>query len=114
MLALEKKRGALLLRIESAEVCRSRDAQLPALASVLREVLNELPEDVQAWLHAGTFDNGLVALPAGGWSLRRGREKHPRFAALERTPEAVTHFAFENQSPCCAPLGTAYTTPSSG
>jgi hypothetical protein len=66
------------------------------------------------WAHAGTFNNGLVAVPAGGWSLQRGSERHPRFAPLERAPEAVSHLALENQIPRCLPLGTVYTTPSSG
>lgn len=114
-LTVEARRDVLLLRVEAASVLRSRDRALPALASVLREILNALPEEVEAWLHAGTFDNGLVAAPTGGWSLQRGAQKHPRFAPLARTPDAVaTHFALENQMPRALPLGTVYTTPSSG
>jgi hypothetical protein len=113
-LRLEARRDALLLRIESASVLRSRERSLPALASVLREILNEQPDGVEAWLHAGTYNNGLVAVPSGGWSLRRGAEKHPRFAPLEHTPELVAHLALENQIPRPWPLGTVYTTPSSG
>jgi hypothetical protein len=114
-LGIEERRGALVLRIEAARVCRTGDAAPVALASALRDVLNALPEDAEAWLHAGTFNNGLIDVPPGGWSLARGVERHPRFTPRERSPELVLdHLAFENQMPRCLPLGTAYTTPSSG
>ena len=116
VVGLETQRGAVLLRIEAAEVVRSGDRELTALASVLREVLNALPSDAECWLHPGTFNNGLVEVPAGGWSLRRGAEKHPRLAPLPSRPEGVdsAYLALENQMPRCLPFGTAYTTPSSG
>lgn len=114
-LRIETRPDAVLLRVSSARVLRTGDGALPALASVLRDVINELPEPVEAWLHSGTFNNGLVAVPHGGWSLQRGRERHPRFVPLERTPDAVVaHLALENQMPRALPLGTVYTTPSSG
>jgi hypothetical protein len=114
-LRVEARRDAVWLRIEAASVLRSRERSLPALASVLRDLLNELPDAVEAWAHAGTFNNGLVAVPNGGWSLRRGHERHPRFAPLARIPGAVAdHLALENQMPCASPLGTVYTTPSNG
>lgn len=114
-LGIESCGGALLFRIEAARVRRSGDLGLPALASVLRDSLNDLPEDVEAWLHAGTFNNGLVEVPAGGWAVERGAEKHPRLTPLERAPGLVEHhLAFENHSPRCLPLGTAYTTPWTG
>jgi hypothetical protein len=89
VLAVEKRRGAVLLRVVGAEVTRTGDDNLPALASVVREVLNELPRGADAWLHAGTFNNGLVAMPAGGWSLERGNERRPRLQPLSAEPDVV-------------------------
>jgi hypothetical protein len=88
-LAVEERRGAVLLRVVGAEVTRTGDEKLPALASVVREVLNELPHGAEAWLHAGAFNNGLVAAPAGGWSLERGDEKRPRLQPLAAEPDVV-------------------------
>jgi hypothetical protein len=89
LLAVEQRRGAVLLRVVGAEVTRTGDGELPALASLLREVLNQLPQGAEAWLHAGTFNNGLVAVPAGGWSLERGHEKRPRLQPRSAEPEVV-------------------------
>jgi hypothetical protein len=121
-LALEESRGAVLLRVIKAEVLRTRERELPALASLLRGVLNGLPEDakVSAWLHRGAFNNGLVDSPPGGWSIERGSERRPKLVALReapllvaqlaqsepelaRTVTAAPHFAFENQTPRLAP-----------
>lgn len=88
-LALEQREGAVLLRVTAAEVVRTKEGELPALASVVREVLNELPEGAEAWLHAGTFNNGLLPVPAGGWALERGGERRPRFRPLTETPAAA-------------------------
>lgn len=84
--AVSQRAGVVLLHIQSAEVKRTRDASLPGLAHVLRDVLNELPAGAEAWLHAGLFDNGLVRAPEGGWQLLRGDEKRPRLARLESMP----------------------------
>lgn len=114
-LAIEPRPGAVLLRVVAAQVVRSGERELPALASLLRDELNPLPPEVEVWLHAGTFNNGLVTVPAGGWKLERGVERLPRFSALEEGPDlASAHLALENQIPRSLPLGTAYTTPSSG
>jgi len=88
-LTIEERRGAVLLRVMGAQVMRTRDRDVPALASLLREVLNELPEGTEAWLHAGAFNNGLVAVPAGGWALERGAEPRPRLRALPEAPEVA-------------------------
>jgi len=84
--AVTEGSGVVLIHIRSAEVKRTRDASLPGLAHVLRDVLNELPDGAEAWLHAGLFDNGLVSPPPGGWQLLRGDEKRPGLARLERMP----------------------------
>lgn len=89
VLAVEARRGAVLLRVVGAEVTRTGDDDLPALASVVRGVLNELPQGAEAWLHAGAFNNGLVAVPAGGWSLERGHEKRPQLLPMSAEPDAV-------------------------
>lgn len=88
-LAVEERRGAVLLRVVGAEVTRTGDDDLPALASVLRDALNELPQGAEAWLHAGAFNNGLVEAPAGGWSLERGDQKRPRLQPLSVEPDVV-------------------------
>jgi hypothetical protein len=88
-LGVEVRHGAVLLRVRSAEVSRSNEQSLPALASLVRDVLNELPEGTVGRLHAGAFNNGLVDVPAGGWALERGLEKRPRLHALPTMPEAV-------------------------
>ena len=88
-LMIETRHGAVLLRVTAGEVVRSADRDLPALASLLRDVLNELPSGVEAWLHAGTFTNGLVATPPGGWSVQRGDGKRPQFTAREAPPEQL-------------------------
>lgn len=88
-LRVESRQGAVLLRVAGAEVVRTKDGTLPALAHVLRDVLSELPEQAQAWLHSGAFNNGLVAPPAGGWSIERGQEPRPRFSALEERPACL-------------------------
>lgn len=85
-LGVEARRGAVLLRVTSARVMRTGDVDLPALATVVRDVLNELPEGAEAWLHTGTFNNGLVAAPAGGWALLRGVDKRPRLQPLPEMP----------------------------
>jgi hypothetical protein len=115
-LTIEERRGAVLLRVIGAEVVRARDRDLPALASLLRDALHELPEDARAWLHAGAFNNGLVAVPPSGWSVERGAEKHPRVEPLAHAPDcfesiqvcrvSACHLAFENQMPRCLPSGT--------
>lgn len=88
-LAIEQRRGAVLLRVVGAEVTRTADDDLPALASVVRDVLNELPRGAEAWLHAGAFNNGLVEVPAGGWMLERGDQKRPRLQPLPVEPGVV-------------------------
>jgi hypothetical protein len=87
-LELEPRSGVVLLRVTRADVLRSRD-QLPPLLHVLRDVLNDLPGPAEAWAHPGTFDNGLVAAPAGGFALSRGAEKRPRLERLESVPLVV-------------------------
>ncbi|HXK19094.1 MAG TPA: hypothetical protein VNG33_14880 [Polyangiaceae bacterium] len=88
-LAVEASGDQVVLRVVAAEVARTKDHDLPGLATLVREVLNELPEGARAWLHAGTFDNGLVETPPGGWALERGDEKRPRLRALDHHPEPV-------------------------
>jgi hypothetical protein len=87
--AIIERPGAVLLQVVGAQVLRSRQRDLPALATLLRDTLNELPEDVEAWLHTGAFNNGLVAPPAGGWSVLRGHDPRPKLSSLEATPERV-------------------------
>jgi len=128
-LALEQAPGAVLLRVVGAQVLRTRDRELPALASVLRQALNGLAVETapHAWLHTGAFNNGLVVPPTGGWAIERGSERRPKLVALEQRPaplgreasparprERASHFAFENHTPRLAPYGTEYTTPSQG
>lgn len=79
----------MLLRVVDAQVTRSHEDGLPALTHVLRDVLNELPESASAWLHTGTFDNGLDVPPGGGWTVRRGSERRPRVERLEAAPREV-------------------------
>jgi hypothetical protein len=111
-LGIETRQSAVLLRVTRAEVVRTRDRDLPALASVVREVLNELPEGAQAWLHAGTFNNGLVAVPPGGWALERGTEKRPRLRALQETPAACAGNPGSHFRPSCEAAGrTAFSDP---
>lgn len=88
-LAVEATAGAVLLRVTGADVVRTRDSGLPALATLLRGVLTALPESSEAWLHPRAFDNGLSATPAGGFSVQRGTEKRPRLCRLELVPPAV-------------------------
>jgi hypothetical protein len=88
-LGLEARGGAVLLRVASAQVTRTHERALPGLAHVLRDVLNALPAGAEAWLHAGTFDTGLSARPAGGWALQRGSERRPQLCALELAPDVV-------------------------
>lgn len=88
-LSIEQQRGAVLLRVTSGEVTRNADRDLPALASVLRDLLNEQPGDVEAWLCAPAYTNGLVAAPAGGWGIERGSSVRPQFRALDVAPEPV-------------------------
>lgn len=88
-LAVEERRGAVLLRVVGAEVTRTGDDDLPALATVVRNALNELPEGAEAWLHGGAFNNGLVATPLGGWAVQRGAEKRPALRALHEAPTAI-------------------------
>jgi hypothetical protein len=98
--ALEVVPGAVLLRVVGARVMRTRDQNLPALATLVRDALNQLPEGARGWLHPGTFSNGLVETPAGGWAVSAGNEKRPRLQALgngER-PSAVERAALETSS----------------
>jgi hypothetical protein len=88
-ISIEVQRGAVMLRVTAGEVTRNADSDLPALASVLRDLLNEQPGDVEAWLCAPAFSNGLVAAPAGGWSIVRGASPRPQFLAREAAPERV-------------------------
>jgi len=81
-LAVEVTPGAVLLRVVGARVMRTRDRKLPALATLVRDALNQLPEDAAAWIHPGTFANGLVPTPAGGWAVSAGNERRPRLRAL--------------------------------
>jgi hypothetical protein len=89
VLAVEQHASAILLRVTAAEVVRTKHRDVPALATILRDVLNELPEGAHAWMHAGTFGNGLDEPPLGGWALQRGAEKRPRFEALALAPEVT-------------------------
>jgi hypothetical protein len=81
-LAIEVVPGAVLLRVVGARVMCSHETNLPALATLVRDALNELPNDAAAWIHPGTFSNGLVATPEGGWAISRGIEKRPKLQAL--------------------------------
>jgi len=94
-LAVEVVPGAVLLRVVGARVMRTRDRNLPALATLVRDALNQLPHDAAAWLHPGTFSNGLVTTPAGGWAVSPGTERRPRLRALGETerPSVVDHGA---------------------
>lgn len=103
-LAIEQQRGAVLLRVVSAEVMRSRDRELPALAGALRSALNELPGGAAAWLHRGAFNNGLSEPPPGGWDLQRGDEKRPRFVARAELPDQ----RFEAQSAAPQPISAGH------
>lgn len=85
-LAVEIVSGAVLLRVTGARVLCSHERELPALATVLRGVLNELPERAEGWLHRGAFDNGLVEPPVGGWSVGRGEERRPQLVARVEPP----------------------------
>jgi hypothetical protein len=89
-LAIETRAGAVLVRVTAGQVMKSGDRDLPALASLLRDLLNELPTGVEAWLRAGAFTNGLVEPPPGGWTVERGDSPRPRFTARETPPKQVT------------------------
>ncbi len=88
-LSVEVRRGAVLVRATAGEVLRSADRELPALASLLRDLLNEQPSGVEAWLCAPAFTNGLAAAPVGGWSIERGTTTRPQFVAREAAPEQI-------------------------
>jgi hypothetical protein len=88
-LRIETRRGAVLLRATSGRVIKTGDRAVPDLARLLRDALNELPDAVEGWLHAGTFTNGLVEAPRGGWMLQRGDSKRPQLSAREALPEEV-------------------------
>lgn len=88
-LRVESRQSAVLLRVVGAQVVRTKDGTLPALAHVLRDVLSELPAPAEAWLHSGAFNNGLVAPPAGGWSIERGQERRPTLTALVERPDCL-------------------------
>lgn len=88
-LRIETQRGAVLLRATSGRVVKSGDRDVPDLARLLRAVLNEAPDSVEAWLHADTFTNGLIDAPRGGWALLRGDGKRPQLSAREGLPEGV-------------------------
>jgi hypothetical protein len=88
-LRIETQRGAVLLRATSGRVVKSGDRAVPDVARLLRDVLNEAPDSVEAWLHADTFANGLVEAPRGGWTLQRGDSKRPQLSAREALPEEV-------------------------
>jgi hypothetical protein len=103
-LAIDAGQGQVFLRVSAAEVTRTRDQDVPALATLLREVLNELPEGVEAWLHPGTFDNGLVQTPAGGWAVERGQEKRPRLRALAERPGPLQVASLRLGEPDALPL----------
>lgn len=82
-LAIEVMPGAVVLRVVGARVMRTHEPSLPALATLVRDTLNQLPESSTAWLHPRAFSNGLVATPEGGWAIVAGDEKRPRLHALE-------------------------------
>jgi hypothetical protein len=118
-LAIERRSGCVLLRVKRAAVVRTGDRPAAALASLLRDVLNELPEGAEAWLHRGAFDDGLTASPEAGWSVARGSERRPQLAALSELPPVLrelaspargaraaatpSYLALENQSPFLLP-----------
>lgn len=87
-LELEQRPGAVLLRVVRAEVRKSRGQPTPLLHG-LRDALNHLSDSAEAWAHAGTFDNGLVSAPIGGFAVCKGGEKRPRLERLERAPRVV-------------------------
>jgi hypothetical protein len=88
-LRIETQRGAVLLRVTSGRVVKSGDRVVPDVARLLRDVLNEAADSVEAWLHADTFTNGLVEAPRGGWTLLRGESRLPQLSAREALPEEV-------------------------
>lgn len=118
-LAIVERPGVVAVQVVRGEVLRTRDRNLPALATLVQSALNELPEATEAWLHTGAFNNGLVAPPAGGWALQRGHERRPRLVALAQRPERLLaaaesaprasagYLALENQTPWRVPYGTA-------
>lgn len=118
-LAIERGFGCVLLRVKRAAVARTGDRPAAALASLLRDVLNELPESAEAWLHRGAFDNGLGPAPAAGWRIERGGQRRPRLTAHAELPSVLlavaaparaardaagpAYLALENQSPFVLP-----------
>lgn len=107
-LRLSIRPGAVFLHVIDAKVLRSREGAMPALASLLRDALNELPEGAQAWLHEGAFNNGVAERPAGGWSVQRGTEARPRLAALEQLPERVQGASLGLREPDAALLASGH------
>jgi hypothetical protein len=107
-LVLETRSGAVLLRATAGEVVRSAERDLPALSSLLRDVLNELPGEAEAWLHAGAFSNGLLPTPAGGWTVERGESKRPRFTARDVLPDYVAKVSLGFREPDALLLAARY------
>lgn len=117
-LVIERGSGCVLLRVKRAAIVRTRDRPAAALASLLRDVLNELPEGAEAWLHRGAFDNGLTAAPDAGWRVERGSQRRPQLVAQSELPSGLAaapssaavraaagagYLALENQSPFLLP-----------
>jgi hypothetical protein len=88
-LAVEGAQGVVRLRVQSARVVRTKDRELVALATLVRDTLNELPEGARGWLHTGAFNNGLVQPPNGGWLVPRGSESRPRLSACAERPSSL-------------------------
>jgi hypothetical protein len=85
-LAVERTVGAVTLRVQAAQVLRTKDRDLVPLATLVRDTLNELPEGARGWLHTAAFNNGLVQPPNGGWLVLRGSEHRPRLNACTEPP----------------------------
>jgi hypothetical protein len=88
-LTAEGAQGVVRLRVRAARVVRTKDRELVALATLVRDTLNELPEGARGWLHSGAFNNGLVQPPNGGWLVLRGSESRPRLSACTERPSSL-------------------------
>ena len=84
---LLRRSDLLELRVTRAELLRSHGAPPPALVTVLRDALNELPEAIDTWLHPGSvFGRPGQVASSKGWQLCPGAEPRPTLVVRDHTP----------------------------
>lgn len=86
----ECERGAVLLRIQSCRVLRSREVRPPALVALLGELERATDAVREVWLHSGAYVDvsGRTSAPRG-WHLRgRGTGRPALIPATATPPES--------------------------